>query len=259
MNALRSSFYALLTLASPLAQGAEGLDLKLVSDLGTITPGKPFTVGLHLQHHEGFHTYWESPGIVGLPTSLKWKLPEGFKAGPIQWPFPEKSLMAGHPCHGYERDITLLVTITPPAILPEGQITLSADAQWMACAQTCHPGFENFSISFPGDPADGPKLIKKAEKQIPLPDPKLAISIQSQPDEQKITLLLPKRPDRKIYFFSSDGQISSDQPQVVIVEKNGNLLLSMTRSEISPKNLKSLPGILQLGKRFIMIEPLYPE
>ncbi len=253
------ALFCLFTSATSIAEETKGLDLKLVSEVGKITPAKPFTVGLHLHHHEHFHSYWKNPGIVGVPTSLTWKLPEGFQASEIQWPAPEHCLMVGHPCHGYERDVTLLVTITPPAVLPEGKITLSAEAQWMACAQTCHPGFQNVSITFPRDLENGPQLIKKAKTEIPQPDAKLELTLKGTPDAREVTLLIPVQPQEKVYFFSTDGQISSDQPQVIASHKRDPILLRMTRSEFSPENKKSLPGVLQIGKRFIAVDPPYPE
>src|SRR5262245_53837871 len=66
------------------------LKIELVSEVTSIVPGKPFYVGLHLQHQPGDHTYWRFPGIVGVPTGIKWELPEGFKAGPIEWPEPQR-------------------------------------------------------------------------------------------------------------------------------------------------------------------------
>ena len=67
----------------PTFAGKSGPDLRMefVSEVEAIRPGEPFTVGLHLEHGPGWHTYWQNPGIVGVPTSLDWNLPQGFVAG----------------------------------------------------------------------------------------------------------------------------------------------------------------------------------
>ena len=97
----------------PLLKGP-GLSIGLISENSSIAAGEPFVVGIDIKHFPGFHTYWKNPGMVGVGTSIEWTLPNGFTASEISWPYPEKSFMAQYPCHGYERDVTLLVTITPP-------------------------------------------------------------------------------------------------------------------------------------------------
>src|SRR5690242_5500567 len=79
---------------------------QLVSDTTAITPGQPFTVALRLQHDPHWHSYWIAPG-TGYPTSLTWTLPEGFKAGDIQWPTPHvvKDLEGKITGNGYENEV----------------------------------------------------------------------------------------------------------------------------------------------------------
>src|SRR3954471_8417803 len=91
---------------------------QLVSDAAAITPGQPFTVALRLQHEPHWHSYWIAPG-TGYPTSLTWTLPDGFKAGEIEWPTPHvvKDSAGKVTGNGYEGEVYLLVEITPPANL----------------------------------------------------------------------------------------------------------------------------------------------
>src|ERR1700760_3951889 len=62
--------------------------LTLVADATAIAPGKPFTAGVRFQIDKEWDIYWQFVGDIGLPTSIEWELPEGFKAGPLQWPIP---------------------------------------------------------------------------------------------------------------------------------------------------------------------------
>src|SRR4051812_37413578 len=50
----------------------------LVAAETSIQPGHPVTVALRFVHDPHWHTYWVNPG-TGLPTSLSWKLPPGWK------------------------------------------------------------------------------------------------------------------------------------------------------------------------------------
>lgn len=236
------------------AETLEGVDLKLLSETSSIQAGKPFTVGLHIHHHKDYHSYWKNPGIVGVATSLKWKLPPGFKAAPIQWPVPEIVDMAGHPAHGFHQDVLLMVQITPPADIKSKTITLDTMANWMACARTCHPGFASLTLTLPvGKTAPASpeiaQLFSQARKKLPTPLEGWTTTVLSPPDAPTIRLRLAAEstnaPElKKVYFFSDDGQVSSDQAQLLKMESEGSYLLSMERSEFGPEKATHLSGIL---------------
>ena len=66
------------------------VEAQLVTRHATFQPGKPIEAALRLKIIDHWHTYWRNPGDSGLPTRLKWTLPNGFAAGDIQWPHPKK-------------------------------------------------------------------------------------------------------------------------------------------------------------------------
>ena len=47
-------------------------------DRPSVAAGEPLWVGLDLSLAPGWHSYWRTPGDSGLPTTIRWKLPEGF-------------------------------------------------------------------------------------------------------------------------------------------------------------------------------------
>lgn len=239
-----------------------GLEIGLISGSTGVSPGKPLTLGLHIHHLPGFHTYWKNPGIVGMATSLEWSLPEGFTASKIRWPYPENTFMAEYPCHGYERDVTLMVTITPPAQITAKNVTFKAEAAWMCCAKGCFPGFETLELTLPVTTAPKPvptakALLAKAIKELPSKKHGVKAILHSKTDAETITLNFQgdlKSPLGKPYFFSSDGQISSDQKQKFVEEKDGTFTLKIARSEFSPEGKASVPGVLKVGDRYLEIE-----
>ena len=121
---------------------------RLISETTYLTPGKPFLVALHLHMDAGWHTYWINPGDAGLATAIKWTLPPGFTAGPIQWPTPEVHAMGPLTTYGYAGDVYLLTTITPPADVTRapGQFEIKAHATWLVCQEECIPGKGDFLI-----------------------------------------------------------------------------------------------------------------
>ncbi|MES1261682.1 MAG: protein-disulfide reductase DsbD domain-containing protein, partial [Acidobacteriota bacterium] len=121
--ALASGFALLSPARAALASfgGAQHVQASLVAADASLQPGRPFTVALRLVHDAHWHTYWKNPG-TGLATELKWTLPTGFTAGDIQWPAPVviKDAAGNVTGNGYEGDLLLPVTITPPADLQPG-------------------------------------------------------------------------------------------------------------------------------------------
>jgi thiol:disulfide interchange protein/DsbC/DsbD-like thiol-disulfide interchange protein len=143
----------LLLVAAVHAQEYEGKTLvrpSLIADTAAVVPGKPFQVGLLLEMAPGWHTYWEYPGDAGFPTTITWKLPEGFAAGPIQWPLPHREIEPGDiEVYAYKDRVLLLTTIVAPADLQDATVTLKARADWLVCAEICIPGSADLELALP--------------------------------------------------------------------------------------------------------------
>lgn len=271
---LLTAFLGCILVLSARAE-VEALKTELISEASTVAPGQTVVVGLHLQHPAGTHTYWKFPGIVGLATRIEWSLPEGVKAGEIQWPAPQKVMMASYETQGYEGETLLMCPITLPASFREKILVLNAKVSWMHCGKTCHPATDQpFSLTLPvGDavkanPSNQP-LFEKFRAKIPTPPTEWKrISVERKGDQILLTLdpVLRQRDPLwndhpAICFFTSDGQVDSDQEQKVQVSPAGEIVMTLAASSTGPKNPTSLPGVLELptGKapRYVEINPGY--
>ena len=94
---------------------------ELISENETIRGGESFWVALRLEMKEHWHTYWKNPGDSGLATTIEWDLPDGFSAGPIVWPTPQKIELPPFMTYGYEGEIFLLARMNAPGVLNEGE------------------------------------------------------------------------------------------------------------------------------------------
>jgi len=131
-------------------QGKQLVKAELLADTSAIVRGKAFTVGLLLRMAPGWHTYWKFSGDAGLPTELKWKLPQGWKIGEIQWSIPLKTIDPGDiETYGYENEVLLMQEITPPSKIDESSVKLSAEANWLVCEKICIPGGETLQLELP--------------------------------------------------------------------------------------------------------------
>ncbi len=252
-------FSALFALFSANAQ--VGLKLQLVHETTAIVPGQPFRVGLFIQHEKGWHTYWRQPGIVGVPTSIVWTLPEGFKAGPLEYPEPEATKMFQIKAQGYERDVLLQTEIQAPASLKLGtRITLQGRAAWMCCANTCHPDTKELTLVLPVGEKSAPDphwqpVFEKERATFP----QESESWSASAEEKGLNITLTLRPASararrfdqeelpKVIFFTEDGWINSDQDQTVSLTEDGILIIKLVRAEVffgkgTPERLN---GVLQ--------------
>jgi len=235
----------------------KGLSIQFVSEVSTVKPGEPFRVGFRIKHQPKFHTYWKNPGIVGVPTAFKWKLPKGSSVSEVAWPSPELSKMASYPCFGYERDVMLMVTITPPKVLSTKVFDLVADGQWMCCAENCFPGFKTFKMSLAvGENAvtsEEAPLFKAADKDLPVTEHKYTAELVSKPDAKMIVVKLgcsAGKPFKIARIFNSDGQTTPSQQSEGKKLSDSEYYLTFERYEYSPKGKKNFPFVLQTDKGF---------
>lgn len=139
---------SLLSQRSPLKQETVSpVNAHLLAEDESVQAGHPFWVGVELQLAEGWDTYWKNPGDAGVPTKVDWKLPVGFHAGTLLWPYPEKFTSESLVGFGYTKRVVFLTEIIPPKNLAAGQdIPLEADVSWLACKESCVPGSAHLTL-----------------------------------------------------------------------------------------------------------------
>lgn len=126
------------------------VEAQLHSSRAAIAPGERFTIVLRQTIRERWHTYWRNPGDTGEPTSLTWRMPAGFEAGPIQWPAPEALPFATLVNFGYSGEVLFPIEITAPqGARPGHTATLTADAYWLVCSDICIPEQTTLTLSVP--------------------------------------------------------------------------------------------------------------
>ena len=191
---------ALLTTATFLHAEKPATVSSLIPEISIVAPGETFTIALKLEHPEKWHSYYLNTGGVELPPSIEWKLPDGAKAGAIQWPVPEVKEGFNGKSFVYNGSPVFLIEITPPASLAPGDtFTFSANAKWQICEMSCIDEKAKFSLDLPVakksvSNAEHTELFKTARLLIPTADPSpdeiAAGSKKDLPNE--IHLKLPK-------------------------------------------------------------------
>jgi Disulphide bond corrector protein DsbC len=137
------------------AESGESLVKTEVIRLGTtIEAGKPFQVGIRYTIAPKWHLYWRNPGDSGNAPTVEWTLPDGFVAGALEFPRPIVIEHPGEVTIGYEGDLVLRTTITPPADRPvHSEIAVSAKLEWLVCSNKCLMGRRTLEVVLPREGA----------------------------------------------------------------------------------------------------------
>jgi thiol:disulfide interchange protein DsbD len=167
---MRWLLLALLLARTANAQYFQPVEPRLVVSTARVEAGKPFLIGVLFQIQRGWHVYWHNPGDAGLPTSVRWTFPDGFSAGPLRWPVPERFEQPGGVVgYGYGDALLLSAMVTPPASLtPNAPVPLRVDAGWLACEKLCLRGKKTLELTLgPGGAMDDQALFAQWATKLP--------------------------------------------------------------------------------------------
>lgn len=150
MNRIRCAAFGLALALAVSATADDGhVRARLVSDLGTLTPGAAFRVGVVLEPEPGWHVYWRNPGGAGLATEVALELPDGFAVGELRWPAPVVFVQPGDIIgYGYKKPVLLAAEVAAPpgAAAP---VPVRAAASWLACKDVCVLGSAELEAELP--------------------------------------------------------------------------------------------------------------
>jgi len=246
---------ALLALNAP----APALDLaphpvsaSLWAERDGIAPGQTFTLGLHLAHAAGWHSYWVVPGDAGLPTRLTWRLPAGIRAGAIQWPAPRRLPIGPLVDYGYEGDALLLTDLQAAADLPPGsEVRIEAHAQWLMCRDVCVPASGDLSLTLPVRPPQASQATAQApafelgRRRIPHPLKLAAARATRSGASVTLAFAAPASglPHRLEFFPLEPGRIEPSAPQT-LQAVGTTVRLQLTAAQPIGADFQRLRGVL---------------
>ena len=253
-----ASAFALAVTVSAAPVRTERVEAELVAARTALVPGEPLTVALRLAIDKGWHTYWKNPGDSGLPTTLEWKLPEGVKAGPIQWPAPHLLPVGPLLNYGYENEVLHLVTLTIPADFQPGRdVALAARADWLVCKEICIPEGADLALTLPvaAVAAPDPRWSKPIDtERAALPQPLAGWQASAEGRGKTIALkLVPTAgsadPGEVRFFSNAIDRIEPSAPQPLSREGNGYVLMLPVASTLNGA-FGNLAGVVTAANGF---------
>lgn len=155
----------------------------LLVSSSTYQPGKTVQAAVSIEYEPGWHGYWVNPGEGGMKTEVKWTLPQGWSAGPLQFPVPHREMTGGLSCYGYAGKILVPVGFNAAAGAL-GDVEIQGKISWLACNDKgCVPGEAELKVKLvqgTGLPGADAVLIRKACEALPAADEKVSVTLQEK-------------------------------------------------------------------------------
>ena len=230
------------------------VEVALIAEVEQVVPGQTFYVGLDFKLEPHWHLYWKNPGASGLPVEIEWQLPEGFSAGEIQWPAPERIELAGLMNYGYEDTVTLMVPIqAPEALQTEEPVALQAKVFWLVCKEMCLPGDANLSLELPValDSSSSAQAAVFDAARARLPQSALPWGLAASVERQQLVLTFEQGagdpiPSDLYVYASAGGIIDPSAAQTLTVVRDGVARLQAPLDVVQiDQPLSTFAGVLQ--------------
>ncbi len=231
-------------------------EARLVSDVVSVRPGEPFTVGFHVTLDEGWRTPWKNAGDAGNGLLATWSLPSGFAADSFAYPIPERIPDPPVASYGYNDEVVFLATITPPADLEASvSVRLRLSADFLVCGDTCIPAHAERSLELPVRNAPPPTsgdaaLIRRYADGVPVEHAQWTTRAARTDSGFVIGVAPPADWEGSLggaYFFPADPVLldhAADQP--VGRTAAGEYRIRLIQSAYLPGEPERIEGILVL-------------
>ncbi len=217
-----------------------------------LTAGKPSQAGIFFKIEPGWHVYWQNAGDAGEPPHIRWTLPDGITAGPLEFPAPRRLPLGPLMDFGYEGEVLFPLTLNVAQSTKTGPAVLHAKVDWLVCSDRCIPGKAELEInrsvsdnvSPPGADAG---LFKEAASRLPKAPP-AGFSATFAPAANGFRLAVTTgRREAEAAFFPSDQEIiDNPAPQKVTPTATG-LILDLKKDANLKEQPAHLQGVLELS------------
>jgi thiol:disulfide interchange protein/DsbC/DsbD-like thiol-disulfide interchange protein len=238
--------------AAPSSADLTHLHVQLVVPASNLKPGDTVKGGLYFKLEPGWHVYWKYAGDAGEPPHIKWTLPDGITAGPLQFPVPQRLPVSTLMDYGYEGEVLYPFEIKTAAGAKPGDAILHAKVDWLVCREECIPGkaeLEAVRTVGPGGSSVEPdaglfaRLGNKLPKQLPA---NAKVSFQPTATGFRLTLETGRRETEAAFFPADPDVIDNPSPQKVTPTAKG-LTLDLIKDATLTANPAQIRGVITLA------------
>jgi thiol:disulfide interchange protein DsbD len=262
MRLLRSIFALTLILAAGLTARAASatadaphVHVQLVVPASAFNRGEAADAGLYFKIDPGWHVYWKNAGDAGEPPHMKWTLPEGISAGPLEFPAPKRLPLGPLMDFGYENEVLFPFKLNVAQAAKPGWALLHAKVDWLVCQASCIPGKAELEVTrgvaeHPGRSVflgEDQALFKRLSGRLPKPLPS-GIKAEFQPTKEGFRLFVDtgRKESEAAFFPAAPDIIDNPAPQTIEPSPNG-LILSLKKDANLSANPTQLTGVVELS------------
>ena len=237
------------------AADAPHVHVQLVVPASAINRGAAADAGLYFKIDPGWHVYWKNAGDAGEPPHMKWTLPEGITAGPLEFPAPKRLPLGPLMDFGYEDEVLFPFKVTVADATKPGWAVLHAKVDWLVCQASCIPGKAELEVtrgiaSPPSKSAFVPQdleLFKRLSSRLPKPLPEEMKAIfQPTKDGFRLAVDTGRRETSATFFPADQDVIENPAPQTLTPTPSG-LTLDLKKDANLTANPAELKGVLELS------------
>jgi DsbC/DsbD-like thiol-disulfide interchange protein len=228
--------------------------VELLAENQWIAAGHTVNLGLRFELEKGWHIYWTNPGDSGEPPRVKWQLPAGLTAEPIEWPAPRRLGTASVTDYGYEDAVTLIVPVRADANLTTQQpAQISAQLSVLVCREMCIPGKAQVSLTLPikaqppATDARTENLFAASRKSLPQPAPGgWKFGVVDGNGAFELTANIGRQITQAVFYPLMESQIDNASPQKLTPLATGFRLM-LRKSDQLMQPIQRLQGVLVLA------------
>ena len=213
--------------ATSNAADAQHLHVQLVVPSSSLIPGETAKAGLYFKLEPGWHVYWKNAGDSGEPPNIKWTLPDGISAGPLQFPVPQRLPLGPLMDFGYENEVLFPFEFKIAPGAQQGNAVLHAKVNWLVCREVCIPGKAELETTrqvggSAGSVEPDASLFARLGNRLPRPLPPSARAhFKPTPTGFLLTLETGRRESEGAFFPADQEIIDNPAPQKVTPTAKG--------------------------------------
>jgi len=268
MRALRFIFALTLVLAAPAALRPDPgsappsasadvahLHVQLVIPNQMLHAGAANDAGLYFKIDSGWHIYWKNAGDSGEPPHMKWTLPDGITASPLEFPAPKRLPLGPLMDFGYENEVLFPFHLDVADSVKRGRAAMQAKVDWLVCQNVCIPGKAELvvtrDIAAPGAPTTTGEpdsgLWQRWANAIPKPLGSGSTTVfQATPTGFRLGVTTGRRETQAAFFPADQDILDNPAPQMATPTSNG-LVLELKKDANLTASPAQLKGVLELS------------
>jgi len=215
--------------------------------------GQATKAGLYFKLEPGWHIYWKNAGDSGEPPHIKWTLPEGITAGPLQFPAPKRLPLGPLMDFGYEDEVLFPFDFHVGPKVKTGEVKLQAKVDWLVCREVCIPGKADLEIMrVVGGSAGGSfdqdmQLYDRLGDKLPKPLPATA-KATFQPTATGFGLVIETgQREAEGTFFPADQDILDNPAPQKVTPTTSGLVMELKKDANLTAAPTQLKGVIELS------------